>query len=91
MYGIKGTMGMNIKNDETHRLVRELAKLTGENQTTAITEAVRERLDRIRRKGSGSLATRMVAIGKDCAKHLKEPSRSIDHGDLLYDEKGLPK
>ena len=84
-------MGMNIKNKETHRLVRELAKLTGENQTAAITEAVRERLERVRRRRQGGLAERLVAIGKDCAAHLKEPYRSVDHADLLYDEKGLPK
>jgi antitoxin VapB len=84
-------MGMNIKNDETHRLVQELASLTGESQTAAITEAVRERLDRIRSERGGGLAERMVAIGKDCAAHLKEPFRSTEHGDLLYGEDGLPK
>jgi antitoxin VapB len=71
--------------------VRELAKLTGENQTAAITEAVRERLERVRRQRQGGLAERLVAIGKDCAAHLKQPYRSVDHADLLYDEKGLPK
>ena len=82
---------MNIKNEETHRLVRELAKLTGENQTAAITKAVRERLERVRRGRRTGLAERLMAIGKDCASHLKEPYRSADHADLLYDEKGLPK
>lgn len=83
-------MAINIKNEETHRLVQELARLTGESQTTAITQAVRERLRRVRRRREG-LAERLVAIGKDCAAHLKEPFRSVDHGHLLYDEKGLPK
>lgn len=83
-------MGMNIKNEETHRLVRELATLTGESQTAAVTEAVRQRLDRLR-GGRAGLAERLLAIGQECAAHLKEPSRSIDHADLLYDEKGLPK
>ncbi len=36
------------------------------------------------------LAERLLAIGKDCAPHLKEPFRSAEHGDLLYDERGLP-
>jgi antitoxin VapB len=84
-------MGLNIKNTETHRLVQELAALTGESMTAAVTEAVRERLDRVRRERSVSLAERLLAIGKDCAAHLKEPFRSIDHGDLLYDERGLPR
>ena len=84
-------MGLNIKNEETHRLVQELAKLTGESMTAAVTEAVRERLDRVRRARGACLADRLVAIGKDCAAHLKEPFRSADHGDLLYDERGLPR
>ena len=35
-------------------------------------------------------ADRLLRIGKDCAVHLKEPFKSIDHGELLYDDKGLP-
>jgi antitoxin VapB len=85
------SMGLNIKNEETHRLARNLAKLTGESMTAAVTEAVRERLDRVRRARGVSLAQRLVEIGKDCAAHLKEPFRSADHGDLLYDERGLPR
>jgi antitoxin VapB len=84
-------MGLNIKNEETHRLVEELTKLTGESMTAAVTEAVRERLERVQRARGMSLADRLVAIGKDCAAHLKEPFRSVDHGELLYDEHGLPR
>ena len=84
-------MGLNIKNDETYRLVQKLAKRTGETMTTAITIAVRERLDRVLRSRDQSLATRLIAIGKDCAAHLEEPYRTIDHGNLLYDERGLPR
>ena len=82
-------MSVNIKNKEAYRLTKQLAKLTGE--TTAVTEAVRERLDRVRRKHGGDLAERLVVIGRDCAAHLKEPYRSISHADMLYDECGLPK
>jgi antitoxin VapB len=43
-------------------------------------------------KNSGlSLADRLLAIGRDCAARLKEPFRSVDPGDLLYDERGLPR
>jgi antitoxin VapB len=38
-----------------------------------------------------SLAKRLLDIAKECAPLFKEPYRSTDHGDLLYDEKGLPK
>ena len=84
-------MSMNIKNEEAHRLTEELAKLTGESLTAAVTEAVRERLDRVRHAQGISLADQLLTIGKDCAAHLKEPFRSIDHGKMLYDERGLPK
>jgi len=84
-------MSLNIKNKETHKLANQLAKLTGENMTEAVTNAVRERLDRVRRERGTGLAERLVRIGKDCAAHLKEPLRSAAHGELLYDEKGLPR
>ena len=84
-------MALNIKNEETHRLIEQLARTTGENMTEAVTEAVRERLERLRRRRKKGLEKRLVEIGKDCAAHLKEPYRSVDHGELLYDEKGLPR
>ncbi len=84
-------MSMNIKNEETHRLAQELAKLTGESLTGTVTVALRERLERTRRARRGSLSERLLAIGKDCAKRLREPWHSADHGALLYDERGLPR
>ncbi len=83
-------MSLNIKNPETHQLVQELASLTGETQTMAVTIAVRERLDRVRHLREASLADRILAIGRDTAPRLREPFRTVDHGDLLYDEHGLP-
>jgi antitoxin VapB len=82
---------LNIKNAEACRLIQELAELTGENMTAAVTRAVRERLDRVRGDSGSSLADRLVAIGRDCAVHLGEEYRSLDHDALLYDEKGLPR
>lgn len=83
-------MSLNIKNAETYHLVQELAALTGETQTAAVTIAVRERLDRVRHLHEAPLADRLLAIGADTAPRLQEPWRSADHGDLLYDEHGLP-
>lgn len=84
-------MGLNIKNQEAHRLARELARATGESMTAAVSEAIRERLERVRGNSKKDLVERILEIGRDCAAHLKEPFKSGDHGDLLYDEKGLPK
>jgi antitoxin VapB len=84
-------MGLNIKNEQTHELVQELATLTGETQTMAVTIAVRERLERVRHLRQAGLADRLLAIGRDTAPRLREPYRDADHGDLLYDERGLPR
>jgi antitoxin VapB len=84
-------VSLNIKNDETNRLAHELAEVAGESLTTAVTVAVRERLERLQRSKREPLAERLLQIGKDCAAHLKEPFLTVEHGDLLYDDKGLPK
>lgn len=85
-------MGLNIKNDETYRLIRELADLTGESMTGAVTEAVRERLERIRQTDDREgRAERIHAIAVDIRSRLPDDFFDIEHGDLLYDEDGLPK
>lgn len=38
-------MALSIKNDEADRLARELAALTGESITDAVTEALRKRVE----------------------------------------------
>ena len=83
-------MSLNIKSAETHQLVQELAAMTGETQTRAVTVAVRERLERVRHLHEVGLADRLLAIGRDTAPRLHEPFRTADHGELLYDERGLP-
>ena len=84
-------MALNIKNEETNRLVQELAALTGESFTTAITVAVQERLGRLEQPDRAERAGRLLAIGTECAARLKKPFLTADHGDLLYDDRGLPK
>ena len=77
-------MALNIKNEHTQQLVQDLMNVTGESMTAAVTEAVRERLDRIRDEQGDGLAERLLEIGKDCAAHLKKQYRTIDHADLLF-------
>jgi antitoxin VapB len=84
-------MSLNIKTKEAHKLATQLSKLTGENMSQAVSKAIQERIDRVRDQRGSDLAARLIRIGKDCAAHLKEPFRSADHGDLLYDEKGMPR
>ncbi len=85
-------MGINIKNSETVRLIKELAELTGEGQTEAITTAVKERITGIRKTKGHGRYEKMMAIADEMAPLFKPPYDTIDHGDLLYDEKtGLSK
>lgn len=89
-----GGMGvsLNIKNEKTCRLAGELAELTGETKTGAITVALEERLERERHRRSADTRLRkMRAISSRCARLLREGGPPIDHGDLFYDELGLPR
>jgi antitoxin VapB len=56
-------MGMNIKNQETYRLTKQFATLTGEGLTTAVTEAVRERVNRVRDERGADFAQRLLMGG----------------------------
>ena len=85
-------MSLNIKNDETCRLARELADLTGESMTGAITVALRERLEReTRRQDKDVLLRDIRTIAERCAAKLGPGPSAVEHGDYLYDERGLPK
>ena len=85
-------MGLDIKNKETCRLARELARLTGDTMTGAVTVALRERLERERHlRHADSLARELHAIGQHCAGLLRPGPSAVEHGDLLHDERGLPR
>jgi antitoxin VapB len=84
-------MSLNIKNEQTHALARELAEITGESITGAVTVAVRERLERLQQRNRKGMAARLMAIGADSAARLPEPFRSMNPDDMLFDEKGMPK
>jgi antitoxin VapB len=82
---------LNIKSEDAYRLASELAELTGESLTAAVTNALRERLERERhQRRADRLAAELVEIGQRCASHLKPPFSSIDHADL-YGDDGLPR
>jgi antitoxin VapB len=80
---------LNIKDPEAHRLAQAIAETTGETMTRAVTEALRERHERLQRHNPEALAADIRAIAKRAATHLKRPY--LDHAELLYDEHGLPK
>ena len=88
-------MSLNIKNQETCRLAGELARLTGETMTGAITIALRERLERVQgpQDDKGERLQRMREISHESAEFFRGTTglASIDHGEWLYDEDGLPR
>ena len=83
-------MGLNIKSAEAHELAAELARLTGESMTKAVTEAIRERLEREKkRRDKAKLVQDLMAIGRRCAARPVRDPRTPE--EILYDERGLPR
>jgi antitoxin VapB len=83
-------MTLNIKDPEAHKLARALARETGQTMTAAVTEALRQTLEQVRQRNKPEdTAAELLAIGRRCAGSLKGPV--VDHGKLLYDERGLPR
>ena len=82
-------MSLNVKDPEAHRLAQAIAQATGETMTRVVTEALRERYERIQKSDAETLAADLRAIAKRAAAHVKRPY--LDHAELLYDERGLPK
>lgn len=83
-------MALNIRNNETERLTRKLADLTGETKTEAVRRAVQDRLQRLQRERSGTrLADELDDIAKHCAALPVLDDRSAE-AIMGYDEHGLP-
>ena len=82
---------LNIKDATAYKLARELAHETGETMTRAVTEAIRERLEQVRKRRRKASAAELMEIGRRCARLISESDRTINPDDLLYDENGLPK
>ena len=84
-------MALNIRSAEAEALATELARLTGETKTDAVTKAVRDRLERVKRgRNRRSLADELDAIGKQCAALPVLDPRTPDE-IIGYDEQGLPR
>jgi antitoxin VapB len=87
-------MALSIKNPETEDLAHRLAAATGESLTGAVTAALRERLARVQASDQAAFAARaerLRAVSLDASGRWVEPYRTGEHGDLLYDDAGLPR
>ena len=82
-------MAISIKNNEADRLARELSALTGETLTEAITEALRERLERTRARDADELRRRLDRLRAELAALPVLDDRTPDE-IIGYDEHGLP-
>jgi antitoxin VapB len=86
-------MGLSIKNDETERLVRELARRKGVGMTTAIRLAVSHELENTpplpKKKDPEAIMAAVRKIQADIAKLPMLDDRTADE-ILGYDEFGLP-
>lgn len=82
-------MSRNIKDAEAHELPRAISRATGESMTSVVKEALRERYARIEHRKGRASVEELLAIADRAAAHVKRPY--VDHGELLYDENGLPK
>lgn len=79
-------MGINIKNAEAVRLIKELAELAGEGQTEAVVEAVRERIERLNMaRTKRARVEAMMEIARQTAPLLKD----LDMDEAMYGENGL--
>jgi len=82
-------MTLNVKDPEAHRLAQAVAKATGETITQAVTEALRERYERLQRRRRKASVEELLAIAKRASAQVKRPY--LNHAEFLYDERGLPK
>jgi antitoxin VapB len=84
-------LALSIKNDETERLARQVARETGESLTEAIQKALRERLERLKvGRGNRILASQIEDLLRrvDGLPVLdSRPEEEI----LGYDEHGMPR
>jgi antitoxin VapB len=87
-------VSLNIKNERTHALVRELATLTGMSQTDAVTDAVQRRIAELKRETDGereARVQRILALAAEMAPGFRDAWGDKDPTEDLYDERGLPK
>jgi antitoxin VapB len=82
-------MTLNIKDPEAHRLAAAISEATGESMTRVVTDALRERYERLRRSRGKATVEELLRIAERASAGLKGPF--IDHAGYLYDERGLPK
>ncbi len=80
---------LNIKSGRAYEAALELSKLTGENLTETVTQALEQRLDRIRASEERpGVAAALMELGR---RYSALPDSGLSEDQILsYDENGLP-
>ena len=84
-------MALNIKDDRTDHLAREVAERTGESLTEAIRVSLEERLQRLsgrRRAPTQREKLREILTRLDALPRI---DRRSEHEILGFDEHGIPR
>ena len=86
-------MSLNIKNEHTAALVRELARRTGLSETGAVEQAVRARLAELESRNCrdarrAEVNTLLSDLGRSITGEQRESIRL--GAKALYDDHGLP-
>jgi len=82
-------MALNIKDDETDGLARQLAELRGTSITEAVKSALKKDLaDERRRQGKASLSELKAIARRFSSRPVLDPTPP---DEMLYDEYGIPK
>lgn len=87
-------MSLNIKNENVHAAVRELARRLGISQTAAVEVAVHAKLSAIDAETSGAARPRRIRTAVAAAQQAFASSDTNLHdteADLYDTESGLPR
>ena len=83
-------MALSIRNPKAEKLAREVAAESGETITQAITNALEERLERLRgRSTTTDFLEEILKISKRCSVIPDQDPRSAEE-ILSYDSIGVP-
>ncbi len=84
-------MALSIKKPEVDRMARELAELTGESLTEAISKALRERLERESGRKQTNRFREEIKRIRDRVERLPRMDDRSDEELIGYDSYGLPE
>ena len=81
-------MGMNIKNEEAHRLATQVASIYDETITEAVTVALRERLAKAMTQDR---LEKLRILAQEIAVQMPKAMTRESVDSMLYNELGLPR